>query len=136
MRTKEFCKHYLAMSDHTECGAGVPYEKFKGLRFDQRPCFLKEGCPTPGGCEHQVFPSPEEIAARDAELALRYTRMVKAREAIVQYLGGPWKRGTPGSVGSIKCPNCENGTLKFSRAGYNGHIHAACTTENCCAWME
>ncbi|TXH09875.1 MAG: hypothetical protein E6R04_06965 [Spirochaetes bacterium] len=135
MRKTEFCNHYQAMSDHDECKIGVPYEKFIGLSYDQRPCFLRGCGPAPGGCEHQIFPTPDEIAIREAEMNKRYERMGKARKSIEFHLGGPWKRGTPGASGSIPCPNCD-GTLRFSRAGYNGHIHAGCTTPNCCAWME
>jgi hypothetical protein len=61
----------------------------------------------------------------------------KAHRAIVAHLGGPWKRGTPGASGKIDCPICgKQGSLKFSRAGYNGHIHARCATEGCVNWME
>jgi hypothetical protein len=136
IRETEFCNHYRAMSDHKTCEAGVAYDTFQGLKFDERPCFMRDGkiC---GGCDLQQFPTPEEIAAREAELTKRYIRIGKARAAIVAHLGGPWKKGKPGSSGRIDCPNCESkASLRFSRSGYNGHIHAACTTEGCCSWME
>lgn len=38
-------------------------------------------------------------------------------------------------AGKMKCPLCA-GELRYSRAGYNGHIHAACSTEGCVRWME
>lgn len=56
--------------------------------------------------------------------------------AIVDHLGGPWKRGTASASGEIKCPVCEDGTLRFTRSGYNGCIHASCSTEDCVRWME
>ena len=130
-----FCNHYRAMSDHETCEAGVCYDKFKGLPFDERPCFTEEGKTPPGGCELAVYPTPEEIAARYAELKKRFEAIGKAREAIVAHLGGPCKKGIPGERGHIKCPNC-NGFLSFSIAGYNGHIHARCATPDCVAWME
>ena len=36
------------------------------------------------------------------------------------------------------CESAEIGkeTLQFSRSGYNGHIHAKCSTDKCVAWME
>lgn len=62
---------------------------------------------------------------------------VKAREAIVEFCGGPWKRGDGGVAGVIDCPCCgAKDSLSFSRAGYNGHIHASCETEDCVSWME
>jgi hypothetical protein len=62
--------------------------------------------------------------------------MVNARKAIME------KVKTEGALkknirGAIPCPNCEGGTLGFTRAGaYNGHIHARCSTKDCTAWME
>jgi len=38
--------------------------------------------------------------------------------------------------GNMKCPVCETGNLRYSRAAYNGHIHATCSTEGCVSWME
>ena len=67
----------------------------------------------------------------------QFVGMAKARNAIVDSLGGPWKRGTPGASGTIDCPVCDGKKmLQFSRAGYNGHIHAACGTDGCVCWME
>jgi hypothetical protein len=132
-----FCNHYRAMSEHATCSAGVEYEKFNGLDFDHRPCFARRGNPPPGGCELAVFPTAEELAAKEERHQIRFANTMKAREAIVIHLGGPWKRGKPGAQGKIDCPVCgEKGTLAFSRAGYNGHIHARCMTKDCVAWME
>jgi hypothetical protein len=38
--------------------------------------------------------------------------------------------------GSMSCPVCKTGTLRYSRAAYNGHVHAGCSTEGCVRWME
>jgi hypothetical protein len=132
-----FCNHYRAMSDHDTCAAGVAYSKFQGVKFEQRPCFARHGKPAPGGCELAQFPTAEEIAKEEAEMEKRFQGTMKAREAIVNHLGGPWKKGMAGSSGVIDCPVCGGKqTLRFSRAGYNGHIHAACATDKCVSWME
>ena len=39
-------------------------------------------------------------------------------------------------AGEMACPICGTGKLRYSRSGYNGHVHAACTTETCVRWME
>lgn len=136
MRETIFCNHYRAMSDHKTCKAEVPYEKFKGMAFDDRPCFMRSGKCNPG-CERMEFPTPEEIAAQDAADAQRFKGVMNARKAIVAHLGGPWKRGTANAAGVIDCPVCGGKeSLRFRRAGYNGHIHAACTTQNCVSWVE
>lgn len=133
-----FCKHYRAMSEHDTCEKGVAYDTFNGLKFDERPCFERNGPGSAPKCCHLAeFQTPEERAAREKELNERFAAIGKAREAIVAHLGGPWKRGTAGGSGTIDCPACgKEKSLRFSRSGYNGHIHAGCTTEGCVRWME
>ena len=132
-----FCNHYRAMSDHETCKAGVSYASLQGIPFDKRPCFRKdrhEAVRT--GCDLVQFPTEKEIDESEEWMNQRFENMSKARTAIVESLGGPWKKGMSGAVGKIKCPVCETGTLSFSRAGYNGHIHAGCSTDSCVRWME
>lgn len=90
-------------------------------------------------CDKCVCPTPEEIAAEEREAAERMERFSLCRDAIVAHLGGPWKRGTPGAAGAgaIDCPACKaERSLRFSRAGINGHIHAHCETKGCASWIE
>lgn len=137
MRMTLFCNHYRAMSEHKTCAVGVAYAAFQGVPFDQRPCFCENGQQPPGGCEHAQFPTAEELASEEAEIQERCANIGKARQAIVAHLGGPWKKGTPGAGGAIDCPVCQGvKSLRFSRAGYNGHIAARCSTVNCVNWME
>lgn len=131
-----WCKHYRAMSNHETCEVGIPYEKFKGVPFNQRPCFCKPGQAPPGGCDKAEYPTAEEIAEEDRKINERIAQVGIARQAIVAHCGGPWKRGMPGTSGRIPCPVCKTGELRFSRAGYNGHIHAGCTTDGCVRWLE
>lgn len=137
MRRTIFCSHYRAMAEHTTCAAGVCYELFRGLAFEARPCFARQGQPAPGGCPLAQFPTAEELAAEEAALEFRFALIAKARREIVTHLGGPWKRGTAGAEGRIDCPVCgAQEALRFVRSGYNGHIHAVCTTGGCVSWME
>lgn len=137
MRSTIFCKHFRSMSEHKTCAAEVVYESLKGIDFDHRPCFCKPGEPPNAGCSLAEFPTAEELAAEEEEFRKRFEAIGKARKAIVDSLGGPWKRGMAGSQGDIDCPVCGGQkSLRFSRAGYNGHIHAGCTTQNCVRWME
>lgn len=39
-------------------------------------------------------------------------------------------------AGEIDCPVCKAAKLRYSRAGYNGHVHAACMNDKCVRWME
>ena len=38
--------------------------------------------------------------------------------------------------GIVDCPVCKKGKLLYSRAEYNGHVHAACSNADCVRWME
>lgn len=78
-----------------------------------------------------------EFREREKEDRIRSKGTMLAREAIVEHLGGPWKKGTPGGKGLIDCPVCEKVLcLSFIRAASNGHIHATCRTLGCVSWME
>ena len=138
MRETIFCNHFRSMSEHKTCEAGVEYDSLKGIPFDKRPCFMRgKDRLVCGGCDLAEFPTAEEVAAEEAEFRKRFELIGKARDAIVTHLGGPWKRGTAGAGGTIDCPACGAAqSLRFSRAGHNGHIHAACKTEDCVRWME
>ena len=39
-------------------------------------------------------------------------------------------------AGQMDYPVCKTGKLRYSRAAYNGHVHAGCTTKGCVSWME
>lgn len=125
-----WCKHYRGRYHNDTCEAGVIYADLPVIPADQSPCFG----PGRNGCSLAEYPTAEEIAAEDRMFREAMERTKKARAAIVSHIG-PWKRGE-GAGGSIPCPVCETGTLKYSRAGCNGHIHAACTTADCVRWME
>lgn len=89
--------------------------------------------------EEQAAPAPEPKKRRftEAELKIHCDNIGKAREAIVAACGGPWKKGRAGKTGQIDCPVCgQPAALRFSLAGYNGHVHARCFTPDCVSWME
>ena len=134
---KQWCKNYRGMHEKTECEAGVKFADlplYGTTKFhDACPCFG----PRSGGCLNAVYPTHEEMLAEDLDFIERLQKTGIARNAIVESLGGPWKRGTPGTSGRIDCPVCQaKEALRFSRAGCNGHIHAGCTTEGCVRWLE
>mgnify|MGYP001081117917 CR=1 FL=1 len=120
------------MHEKTSCEAGVGFatlQHYGTSSFrDSCPCFGPEQT---GECEAKEYPTVEELAARDAEMAERFAKTAKARAAIVEAADG--KRGV---AGEIPCPVCETGKLRYSVASLNGHVHAACTTADCVRWME
>lgn len=133
---RPWCNHYRGMHKKEECEAGVRFDSLPnhGTRgfMDSCPCFGPNG-----GCNLAAYPTADELKQQEAEFAKRTFGFLKARQAIVDSIGGPWKRGMPGVSGTIDCPVCSGQkTLRFSRASYNGHIHATCSTDGCVRWME
>jgi hypothetical protein len=141
------CIHYNGTVNDC-CAAGVNYKQLAGpgeAWATRLPCHGPEyrtglGNPLPRAdtvsvCDKRQEPTPEEIAADERAMKESMERYGKARAAIVAHLGGPWKKGASGASAVIDCPCCA-GKLQFSRAGYNGHIHARCSTAGCVAWME
>lgn len=136
MKRTIHCKHFRAPINHKTCAAGVKYTTLGPI--SQWPCVIsvRDGKIHPG-CDLVQYPTPEEIAAEDARSEVRNEKHNKARKAIVEHLGSPWRRGVSSTNGVINCPACGGiKTLGFSRSGYNGHIHARCETQGCVSWME
>lgn len=135
---RKFCKHYRGMFKVHKCEADVFFdtlEHYGTPKFhDSCPCF---GPDHPGECKSKVYPTAEEMEEKDLEIEDLFAKITKAREAIVEDCGGPWKRGTPASSGKINCPACgQTEALHYRRAGVNGHIHATCSTKGCVSWIE
>jgi hypothetical protein len=125
------------MHDRESCGAGVRFQELPGYGnkgfMETCPCFGPQPISI---CEKSAYPTKEELAAREAEIRQRLDRVFEARSAIVKSIG-EWKQGSPGANGHIDCPVClGEKTLRFGRAECNGHIRAACTTEDCVRWIE
>lgn len=82
--------------------------------------------------------------ARDAilaELHRRFHTNDKAVKALDKSNAHHWWKPYEGKncftgAGEMECPVCKTGKLRYSRAAYNGHVHAACSTETCVRWME
>lgn len=135
------CKAGVVMQDViVKQGYKYRYQGDSGTAYTasySMPCFRDDDPLGVCHCDKQEFPTAEEVEADKKEIAELFSRTTRARAAIVAHLGGPWKRGTKGAGGVIDCPVCgAKESLRFTRAGVNGHIHAACKTEGCVSWME
>ena len=119
-----------------KCEAGIAYRDFEpadciGL-FKVLPC-IKDNV-APGPCSACSFPTEDEVQAELYEYKRHDKGMRKARAAIVAD-AGPYNPGE-GKSGRITCPVCSTGTLSYTRAGINGHVHARCSTPGCLSWVE
>lgn len=130
------CVHYRSPSDSDTCQAGVRYDDVRddtvknGWRL---PCFCNS---TARPCPKCEFPTPEQVAAEVAAIEASFERSnsaMHAAHADAKHRGFGKGRG---GAASIVCPACGTGTLHYSVAGYNGHMHASCDTPGCVAWME
>lgn len=121
---------------------GVPLSEYskieRGALLPVGPIVAKMaevfGCPE----EHVrgALPSASEVEAESKRIEEDYSRVLKALSAArCDANAKGFKRGS-GGAGSIKCPCCDTGTLRYSVAGYNGHIWGACSTETCVRWMQ
>lgn len=136
IHARPWCIHYSGMHNKSECEKGVRFDSLPnhGTKefMSSCPCFSQTG-----GCEKAEYPTPEQQKKAHEEINKRFDSMQIARKSIVDACGGPWKRGDSTVSGAVNCPVCcAIGSLRFSRAGYNGHVHASCTTEGCISWME
>lgn len=124
------CRYFTGIQNAT-CAAGVDYATVKDMESHpyRWACFADEGAMVM--CAKRSFPSREEAEAEEREVAKRIEQVNVSRRAIVAHTNG-----ARGVQGKIDCPVCQSGTLRFSVSGYNGHIHAACSTNDCVRWME
>ena len=123
------CRHFNGVQ-HRACLAGVVYKDVEGF-----PCFFGKGRDT---CASRERWTEEEARAQEEEtqrqIKLFIERMSVVRPAIVKHIG---RRKKQFVKDKLECPICKTGTVAYTYAGhYNGHIHAACSTEDCVSWME
>jgi len=141
---KDICRHYsgspaIGMGIES-CRAGVMYEQFDvdgESKLQALPCFSKNGLDT---CDKREFPSQEEIEIEEAEIDQISNYFVIVKTAIlidttILINTGELIEGK-GYAGSIPCPRCENGTVRYAIAAHNHHINASCSTDGCVSWRE
>lgn len=121
------CRHFTGIQNKT-CKVGISYESVRdeSARPYGFPCLLSGG-----KCERCSPLTDEEQDARDCKIASMFANIALAREAIITHANG--QRGI---AGVLPCPVCNAGTLHYSIAKLNGHIHAKCETKDCVGWME
>ncbi len=118
------CVHFNGIQNK-ECRAGLTYPRPLPCMAPFSPDMIQPSCP-----KFEAI-TLEQIKKEDEEHEIRSRQIDKARKAIVDATKG--KRGIGGEM---LCPVCEKGDLRYTVSGYNGHIHAGCTMENCVRWME
>lgn len=136
------CIHFTGIMQKT-CKKGMVYDEVDAeLPLPYRaalPCFepdevqLQRLAGKPQcHCPHVQFPTPEEVAAHEAEVKRCMDKTMLALKAVQ-----PIRREQRGKdwSGVIECPICQ-GKLHVRHAGCNGHVAAKCETADCVAWIE
>lgn len=120
------CVHFNGTQNKV-CEVGIEYPK------GPLPCFRDSA--VGGECEKCQWRTDEQIDKEIAESDAAFERIGSARRAIIKHLESQNYDKQSGQSGEIECPSC-NKRLRFTRSGHNGHIHAACETKGCSAWIE
>lgn len=137
---RDRCIHFTGIQNDV-CDAGVPY---MDVRTDGKgiPCLRGNGISgkRPDGaclsCSKREWPTEEAIAEQVAARDMAMERTLLAMRAIRQDCTNHGYGKGSGGRGQLSCPACDGGTLHYSVSGYNGHIHAQCTTEGCVRFMQ
>ena len=129
------CVHFNGVQ-HSCCEAGVDYHAIHGIG---QGCFAHLICfndhESTATCDKQVFPTQEQAEQEMRESDERSQRCMKALSTAHDDAKAKGLKKGAGGTGECPCPICK-GTIRYSVASYNGHMHAACTTPNCVSWME
>lgn len=131
--------HFAGMMAKT-CDAGVNLDELAGTtdgRLARLPC--SGGFPRKEGvavveCPHKRLPTSEEIDEDEAWVEKRVEMMKKSTAFFAKVRA--MHKGESAS-GLNDCPVCgQPKALRWKISGYNGHIHAACKTEDCISFIE
>lgn len=129
------CKHFTGCGivGRDTCGAEVHVRKHVGgpdFGWGTRlPCMPHDNAHP---CDQYAEPTPEEIAAFDAETDELVARMQRT-EPLIKKL--KQEHVGKNARGIAICPECE-GKLHWSHAAYNGHVWGKCETDGCLNWAE
>jgi hypothetical protein len=130
------CKHFNGIQ-HPACDAGVKYKPFllqKGQTTrPELPCFSPMDDPNSQRCNKREDPTAEEIATEKEQHEAGMNRL---RIALIALSPIRKELKGKGGQGQFPCPVGCGGTLRWSMARSNGHMHGQCSTPGCVSWME
>lgn len=146
------CRHFTGVGsdckgnpirnyDLAECAAHVRYKSVRRDGFEL-PCFHEGsfGEKPRGECDKCSFKSPKELDVEVAEHKAHTTKLMAkltvVRPAIMAHAKAHGYANGNGVSDFIDCPACKTGRVRYSVSGYNGHVHAHCSTSGCVSWME
>jgi hypothetical protein len=93
------------------------------------PCLLQYG--GNASCPKRELKTREQAEAEEAQFEAAFARVNTCLKAIRAKHGK-----ARGLMGQMLCPIDCGGTLSYSIAAYNGHVHGQCSTKDCASWMQ
>jgi hypothetical protein len=130
----ECCRYFNGVQNKT-CRAGIAYrDSAEGECMPCIPKFIHSR--KAWDCDRFEIMSRAEAEKEADERILIMERGVKVRHAAKEDAKAKGFGKGHGGTGSLPCPAECGGTLHYSVASYNGHMHGRCTTAGCASWME
>lgn len=137
IRIMNTCVHFTGIQ-HDSCKAEVNYHQQFGSGagcFANIPCTHYPDEAISKSCPRVKYPTREEaVVEQDNRDAHSKKAMLAISAAHDDAKAKGYRQGN-GGQDSMKCPLCTEGTLRYSVATINGHMHASCTN-GCVSWME
>lgn len=138
------CKHFTGIYRDECCGAGVNYRALVGgpdlgwaIRLPCTPLLMKHAkAEDVVTCDKRESWTREEAEQRIDKRAAAMERFFSAHKAAKADAKAKGYRTGHAGAGELSCPACEGGTLRYTVAACNGHMHGACSTKGCASWME
>jgi hypothetical protein len=130
------CKFFNGIQ-HDFCRANVEYRKHFGDQpgwAKHIPCLSDPDASIT--CDKAAYPTQAEATEtvrRQDEMLNRVLNIIPKIKVHAKAKG--IKRGH-GGIGEMPCPSNCGGTVRYSVASVNGHMHAICSTPNCVSFME
>lgn len=113
--------------------AGAPSDEERSRARVRSP---KSPNPTKGNTVKQIMTARNAILAELKRRAMENDPNVKPVDVANEHRWHKPQDNYYTGSGEMVCPVCQTGRLRYSRANYNGHVHAACSTTGCVRWME
>lgn len=130
----ESCRHFNGIQNKV-CKAGIEYRHDgKDTASPCIPKFIKGRPAWP--CDLFEIMSQQDAEREADERILSMERGTKAYCAAKADADSKGYKKGHGGAGSLPCPCCDGGTLRYTVASYNGHMHGRCSTEGCVWWMQ
>lgn len=129
---KGVCKYFNGIQND-ECMKAINYHKLVGVDktgwVKKFPCFKSHK--TTIVCNEMTMPTDDEVKRYDEDFISWFEKLSITLETIPDLKA----KHPDGGSGQIECPSCK-GTLNYSIARANKHIHMKCDTDGCISMME